>query len=128
MTTGLTIPIRVLHTLHTYLATVENWIYPQIACVPKTETAVLCGSSTNSSEFPMVGRPFFFTRARQRRIRVLGPTSGFITFTNEPRHSHSAGSEVAARDRARSLWDAWVGILGPSEAPTRSLDNYLLRC
>jgi colanic acid/amylovoran biosynthesis glycosyltransferase len=90
MTEDLTVPIRVLHTLYTYLETTQNWIYPQIACVPQTETAVLCRRLNNSSEFPRVGRPFFIQEppregpglvARARRVALSRSRTGRVIAT-----------------------------------------------
>jgi colanic acid/amylovoran biosynthesis glycosyltransferase len=58
--------MRVMHSLDEYLPYTQNWIYPQVAQVPGTETAVLCQSLSNLSEFPLSG-PLF--REEPRRLR-----------------------------------------------------------
>jgi colanic acid/amylovoran biosynthesis glycosyltransferase len=50
-------PIRVLHSVSTYLNLSENWIYPQITRVPAVQSRVICSSVTNLNEFPIAGRP-----------------------------------------------------------------------
>lgn len=44
--------MRVLHSVSTYLNLSENWIYPQIVCVPNVQSRVVCGSVTNFEMFP----------------------------------------------------------------------------
>ena len=50
-------PIRVLHSVSTYLNVSENWIYPQITRVPAVQSRVICSSVTNLNDFPMAERP-----------------------------------------------------------------------
>ena len=50
-------PIRVLHSVSTYLNLSENWIYPQIIRVPAVQSRVLCSSATNLNDFPIAGGP-----------------------------------------------------------------------
>jgi colanic acid/amylovoran biosynthesis glycosyltransferase len=45
--------LRVLHSVGTFLNVSENWIYPQIACVPNVSGRVLCGAIINREMFPI---------------------------------------------------------------------------
>lgn len=45
--------IRVLHSVDTYLHISENWIYPQLVRVPKTQCGVFCESTINLESFPL---------------------------------------------------------------------------
>lgn len=50
-------PIRVLHSVSTYLNLSENWIYPQITRVPAVQGRVICSSVANLNDFPIAGGP-----------------------------------------------------------------------
>jgi colanic acid/amylovoran biosynthesis glycosyltransferase len=50
-------PIRVLHSVSTYLNLSENWIYPQITRVPAVQVRVICSSVANLNDFPIAGGP-----------------------------------------------------------------------
>src|SRR5438552_6958322 len=45
--------IRVLHAVEPYLNISENWIYPQITQVPRTDPFVLCTTLINTESFPI---------------------------------------------------------------------------
>lgn len=48
--------LQVLHAVNTFLNVTENWIYPQIVCVPNVESRVICGSVINLKTFPVPKR------------------------------------------------------------------------
>jgi colanic acid/amylovoran biosynthesis glycosyltransferase len=112
----LTAPIRVLHTLQSYMETTQNWIYPQIVCVPRTETAVLCGRATNSSEFPMIGRPFFVQEPARRG-------SGFFARARRAALSRSRLTRVIAQ--AQAWW--WRPAILHAHFGTRGWESLALR-
>lgn len=51
-----------LHSITTYLNLSENWIYPQIACVPDADTRVVCSEVANLADFPIASEKLILDR------------------------------------------------------------------
>ena len=54
-------PIRVLHSVGTFLNISENWIYPQITRVPGISSRVLCSGLLNRDTFPLEASRMYAT-------------------------------------------------------------------